>query len=154
MELHDPLHGRQACPEFNSFHQGIGHISPREGLFSCHPHEKWGQICDTPAPHPIIERHDMGPHFEDIVCSTKVKKQGGVMCSSSPHAFTISNALGHAALDNQAYAAAPHVHGSVSAHVRPGDALGPLGPHGPDLLHAWELRHPQYRLYQARGRTC
>ena len=22
--LHDPLHGRQACPEFNSFQQGVG----------------------------------------------------------------------------------------------------------------------------------
>ena len=27
--LHDPLHGRQACPGFNSFHQGFGQISPR-----------------------------------------------------------------------------------------------------------------------------
>ena len=23
------LHGRQACPEFNSFHQGVGQIYPR-----------------------------------------------------------------------------------------------------------------------------
>ena len=35
--LHDPLHGRQACPEFNSLHQGVGQISPREGLLSCRP---------------------------------------------------------------------------------------------------------------------
>ena len=27
--LDDPLHGRQACPEFNSFHEGVGQISPR-----------------------------------------------------------------------------------------------------------------------------
>ena len=26
--LHDPLHGRQACPEFNSFYQGVGQIYP------------------------------------------------------------------------------------------------------------------------------
>ena len=26
--LHDALHGRQACPEFSSFHQGVGQISP------------------------------------------------------------------------------------------------------------------------------
>ena len=31
--LHDPLHGRQACPKFNSFHEGFGQISPREWLF-------------------------------------------------------------------------------------------------------------------------
>ena len=35
--LHDPLHGRQACPEFNSLYQGVGQISPREGLLSCRP---------------------------------------------------------------------------------------------------------------------
>ena len=27
--LHDPLHGRQSCPESNSFHQGAGQICPR-----------------------------------------------------------------------------------------------------------------------------
>ena len=27
--LHDPLRGWQACPEFNSFHQGVGQIYPR-----------------------------------------------------------------------------------------------------------------------------
>ena len=27
--LHDPLHGQQACPESNSFHQGVGQICPR-----------------------------------------------------------------------------------------------------------------------------
>ena len=31
--LHDPLRGRQACPKFSSFHEGVGQISPREGLF-------------------------------------------------------------------------------------------------------------------------
>ena len=35
--LHDPLHGRQACLELNSFHQEIGQICPREGLFLRHP---------------------------------------------------------------------------------------------------------------------
>ena len=50
--LHDPLHGRQACPEFNSFHQGVGQICPWEGLFSCRPLPKRGQICDIPAPAP------------------------------------------------------------------------------------------------------
>ena len=48
--LHDPLHGRQACPESNPFHQGFGQISPRKGLLSCRPLPKRGQICDIPAP--------------------------------------------------------------------------------------------------------
>ena len=50
--LHDPLHGRQACPEFNSFHQGVGQIYPREGLFSCRLFPKRGQFCYIPAPPP------------------------------------------------------------------------------------------------------
>ena len=48
--LHGPLHGREACPEFNSFHQEVGQISPREGLFSCRPFPNRGQSCDIPAP--------------------------------------------------------------------------------------------------------
>ena len=52
--LHDPLHSRQACPEFNSCHQGVGQISPRHGLFLCRPLPKRGQICDIPAPPPPI----------------------------------------------------------------------------------------------------
>ena len=47
--LHDPLHGRQACPEFNSFHQRVGQISPPEVLFSCRPFPKRGQICYIPS---------------------------------------------------------------------------------------------------------
>ena len=53
--LHNPLHGRQACPEFNSFHQGVGKINPREGLFSCRPLPKRGKNCDIPSPPPIVE---------------------------------------------------------------------------------------------------
>ena len=48
--LHCPLHGRQACAKFTSFHQGVGQISPLEGLFSCCPLSKRGRIRDTPAP--------------------------------------------------------------------------------------------------------
>ena len=54
--LHDSLHGRQACPEFNSFHQDVGQILPRERLFSYRPLPKRGQIFDIPAPPPIVER--------------------------------------------------------------------------------------------------
>ena len=52
IRLHDPLHGRQVCPEFNSFHQGLGQINPSEGLFSCRPLPKRGEICYIPAPPP------------------------------------------------------------------------------------------------------
>ena len=54
--LLDPLHCRQACPDFSSFHQGVGQISPREGLFLCRPLPKRGQNCDIPAPLPVVER--------------------------------------------------------------------------------------------------
>ena len=59
--LHDPLHGRQTCPEFNSFHEGVGQIRHREGLFSCHPLTEHGKICNTPPPPPIIERLESRP---------------------------------------------------------------------------------------------
>ena len=52
IELHDPPHGRQACPESNSFHQGVCQISPPEGLFLCRPLSKRGQICYIPTPPP------------------------------------------------------------------------------------------------------
>ena len=29
MRLHDPLHGRQACPKFIAFDEGVGQICPR-----------------------------------------------------------------------------------------------------------------------------
>ena len=48
--LHDPLHGRKACPEFSSVHRGVCQINPREGLFSCRPLPKRGKTCDIPAP--------------------------------------------------------------------------------------------------------
>ena len=48
--LHDPLHDRQACPEFIAFDQGVGEICPRLGLFSCRSLPKRGQICYIPAP--------------------------------------------------------------------------------------------------------
>ena len=51
--LHDPLYGRQACPESNSFHRGVGQIRPPEGLFSCRPLPKRGQNCYIPAPPPL-----------------------------------------------------------------------------------------------------
>ena len=56
--LYHPLRGRQACPEFNSFHQGVSKKNPRDGLLPCHPLPKRGQICDIPGPPspPIVER--------------------------------------------------------------------------------------------------
>ena len=59
--LHDPLHDRQACPKFNSFHPGgSGQTCPPwEGLFSCRPHPERGQICDIP--HPSQSLNDSFP---------------------------------------------------------------------------------------------
>ena len=48
--LHGPLHCRQTCPKFTSFHQGVGRISPPEELFSSRPLPKRGQIYYIPAP--------------------------------------------------------------------------------------------------------
>ena len=45
----------KACLEFNSFPQGIGQISPREGLLSCRLLPKQGQIFVI-FPRPIVER--------------------------------------------------------------------------------------------------
>ena len=52
MRLHDPLHGRQACPKFIAFDQKVGQICPRQGLFSCRSFSKRGQICYIPYPPP------------------------------------------------------------------------------------------------------
>ena len=60
IRLHDALHDRQACPEFNSFHQGVGQMSPSKRLFSCRPLSKRGQVCYIPPP-PIFERLDRNP---------------------------------------------------------------------------------------------
>ena len=49
--LHDPLRCRQACSEFDSFHQEVGQICLREELFLYRPLPKRGQNCDIPAPH-------------------------------------------------------------------------------------------------------
>ena len=56
--LHDLPHGRQACSKFISFHEGVGQISPREGLLSCRPLPKRGQICDIPALPPRQSLND------------------------------------------------------------------------------------------------
>ena len=48
-DLHDPLHGRQACREFIAFDQGVGQICPRKGLFTCSSLPKRGKICYIPA---------------------------------------------------------------------------------------------------------
>ena len=63
--LHNPLHGRQACPELNSFHQGVGQIRPPEGLFSCSPLSKRGKNCYIPT-SPLQSLNDSGnqPRFE------------------------------------------------------------------------------------------
>ena len=76
IRLHDALHDRQACPEFNSFHQGVGQISPPERLFSCRPLSKRGQVCYIPAPPPpIVERLD---------CLSFINTAAAYTCVSCP----------------------------------------------------------------------
>ena len=50
--LHSPLHGRQACPEFNSFYQGVGQICPREGLLCAVSSENGDKFVTSPPPPP------------------------------------------------------------------------------------------------------
>ena len=54
------LHGRQAFHEFNSFHQGVGQISLREGLLSCRPLPKRGKNCYPPPPPQSLNDSTVG----------------------------------------------------------------------------------------------
>ena len=63
LRLHDPPHGRQACPEFIAFDQGVGQIYPRQELFSCRSLLKQGQIRYIPAPPQSLNwSHPMSKH--------------------------------------------------------------------------------------------
>ena len=48
--------GKLAPNLFNSFHQGVGQICPRSGLFSYRPVPKQGKTCFIPSPPPIVGR--------------------------------------------------------------------------------------------------
>ena len=55
MRLHDPLHGRQACPKFIAFDQGVGQICPRSrGYFRAVPSQNGNKYVTSPPP-PIVE---------------------------------------------------------------------------------------------------
>ena len=56
--LHDPLHGRQTCPKFTSFHQGVRQISPPEGgaIFVSSPPKTGTNLLHPRPPPPIVER--------------------------------------------------------------------------------------------------
>ena len=53
--LHDPLHGRQACPELNSFNQGLVKYVPGRDYFLAAPSQN-GDTFVTPPPPPVVER--------------------------------------------------------------------------------------------------
>ena len=56
MRRHDPLHGRQACPKFIAFDQGVGqNLSPVVAIFVRFP-LKTGTNMLHPLPPPIVER--------------------------------------------------------------------------------------------------
>ena len=50
MRLHDPLHGRQACPEFIAFDEGVSQTCPRLGLFLCHSLPNRDKYVTSPPP--------------------------------------------------------------------------------------------------------
>ena len=50
MRLHDTLHGRQACPKFIAFDQGVGPICPRQGLFPDVPSQNGDKYITSPPP--------------------------------------------------------------------------------------------------------
>ena len=49
MRLHDPVHGRQACPEFIAFDQGVDQVSGR-GYFRTVPSQNGGKLVTSPPP--------------------------------------------------------------------------------------------------------
>ena len=53
--LYHPLHGRQNCLEFSSFHQRGGSNKSPGGANFVPSLPRWGQICDIPPPPPIVE---------------------------------------------------------------------------------------------------
>ena len=48
MRLHDPLHGRQACPKFIAFDQGLGQICPGRGYFRAVPSQNGDKYAISP----------------------------------------------------------------------------------------------------------
>ena len=53
--LHDPLHGREACPEFNSFYQGVGQMCHGRGYFRAVPCQSGDKFVISPTPS-IVEQ--------------------------------------------------------------------------------------------------
>ena len=53
--LHDPLHGRQACPESNSFHRGLVKYVPGRCYFRTVPSQDGDEFVTSPPPS-IVER--------------------------------------------------------------------------------------------------
>ena len=61
--LHDPVHGRQPCPEFNSFHQWVSKKVPSRGYFRAVSYQNGDTFVTSPPP-PIVERF-----ITAIICS-------------------------------------------------------------------------------------
>ena len=55
MRLHDSLHGRQACPEFIVFDQGVGQMSPVGAIFVPFPPQTGTNMLRPRPPPPIVE---------------------------------------------------------------------------------------------------
>ena len=72
--IHDPLHGRQACSEFNSFHQGLVKYIPARGFFMPPPRKK-GTNSRPPPPPPFVEQLPRILPFRRSLFALVVRKQ-------------------------------------------------------------------------------
>ena len=55
MRLHDPLHGRQACPEFIASDQELVKYVSGRGYFRAVPSQNGDKYVTSPPPPPIVE---------------------------------------------------------------------------------------------------
>ena len=69
IELHDPLHDRQDCPEFIAFDQGIGQICPqRRDYFRAVPSQNGDKFVTSPPPPQLLNGSNLRTFFRfDLV---------------------------------------------------------------------------------------
>ena len=110
IRLHDPLHGRQACPEFNLFRQGVGQICPRKGIFRAVPSQNGDKFALPPplfvqrlkGASSLKNRAASAAAVGNFVLSTarnsKMLNTAPPPCTSRPHALSSALSTRTAAL--------------------------------------------------------
>ena len=76
MVLYDPVHGWQACPKLNSFHQGGCQTCPREKLFSSRTPSQLGGKFRTPPP-PAYSFNDFYIKFRNVRGTLRPDRESG-----------------------------------------------------------------------------